>query len=353
MKKIARSPLIPVREEDRFDENVVKAYLIKHLNIPDGPMEVKQFGTGSSNLTYHIKIGEWEAVLRRPPHGPLPPKAHDMKRESELLSKIYPEFNLVPEPYIFCDDESILGVPFYVMEKKNGVILDQTLPPDAPSDIGKYISETVIDTLVKIHQIDYQKAGLENFGRPQGFLDRQVDSWIQRYLRTKVEDSPVFEKVSKWLMDHKPKSRYTSVIHNDYKINNTLLSPDLKQITAVFDWEMATVADPFVDLGVTLGYWIEKDDPDYLKEILPTVTMNEGFYTRREFLHRYSLKSGWDVEGMNYYLVFSYFKLAGVFQQIHQRYLKGQTTDKRFANLGYSAKKSLEFANELIENPLL
>jgi aminoglycoside phosphotransferase (APT) family kinase protein len=351
MEKIG-DELIQVREGENFNQEAVKAYLQQHLSVPDKPMEVKQFSTGSSNLTYFIKLGDWEAVLRRPPFGPLPPKAHDMKRESELLTRLYPEFNLVPKPYIYCEDDSIIGAPFYVMERKTGVVVDKGFPADFEytEEIGKNISEAMIDTLVKLHDVDYKKADLESFGYPDGFVERQVNSWIKRYLNTKTEDSPHFERVSKWIVDNMPKSKYVSVIHNDYKINNTLLSPDYKKVNAVFDWEMATVADPLFDLGVTLGYWVQKDDPDYIKITMPTVTHYPGFYSRREFIQAYSQKSGRDTDDIHYYIVFSYFKLAGVFQQIYYRYYMGQTNDQRFATYQQRAIEAMSFANYLIDN---
>ncbi|WP_077213291.1 phosphotransferase family protein [Bacillus dakarensis] len=350
MSKIGSEPLIPVR--DKFDQDKVKAYLLEHLDVPNAPMEVQQYNTGSSNLTYLITMGDWEAVLRRPPYGPLPPKAHDMKRESSLLTKLYPEFNIVPKPYIFCEDESIMGAPFYVMERKTGIILDRSFPEGiTPTDeTGKDISEAFIDTLVKLHDVDYKKAGLESFGYPEGFLERQVNSWIKRYLRTKTQESPVFEKVAKWMADEMPKSKYVSIIHNDYKLNNTLLSSDLKKVNAVFDWEMATVADPLFDLGITLGYWIEEDDPDYIKNSLLSVTHLPGFYNRREFIHAYAQKTGRDVDDVHYYIIFAFFKLAGVFQQIFTRYKMGQASNDRFATYDQRAQDVLLYANELIES---
>lgn len=341
--------LIPVRKGEEFNREKVSQFLREQIDVPDEPLEVEQFSAGSSNLTYLIRMGEWEAVLRRPPLGPLPPKAHDMKRESELLTKLYPEFNLVPKPYVFCEDESVIGAPFYVMEHKQGLTLNLDFPAgvEVTEETGGRISQVFIDTLVKLHDVDYKKAGLDTFGYPDGFLERQVHGWTKRYNRAKTDEIPVFDEVSKWLVDHLPESKDVSVIHNDFKLNNMLLSPDLKEVVAVFDWEMATVADPLFDLGVTLGYWVQQDDPEFLKQVLPTVTFKDGFYTRRQLIERYAQQTGRDVENIHYYIVFAYFKLAGILQQIYYRYKKGQTQDERFAGFGVRIKNLLEYAHEV------
>lgn len=338
--------VIDVRKGEDFDRAKVKAYLMKQLDLPDEPLEVKQFSSGSSNLTYLIRIGEWEAVLRRPPIGPLPPKAHDMKRESALLTKLYPEFNLVPKPYVFCDDESIMGVPFYVMERKRGILLNDTFPEDVQvtEQTGEDISRAFIDTLVKLHEVNYKKAGLDSFAYPEGFLERQVHGWTKRFLRVKTDETPRFDEVSKWLADNMPKTQYVSVIHNDYKLNNMLLSLDFQKVTAVFDWEMATVADSLFDLGISLGYWVQQDDPEFLKQMLPTVTYLPGFYSRLQLIERYANQTKRDVEHIHYYIVFAYFKLAGILQQIYYRYKMGQTQDERFATFGKRAKQLIEHA---------
>ncbi len=341
--------VIEVREGEDFNREKVKAYLIEHLGLDDAQMEVKQFPLGSSNLTYLIRIGDWEAVLRRPPFGPLPPKAHDMKRESSLLTKLYPEFNLVPKPYVFCEDESIIGAPFYVMERKQGIALNDEFPPNSnvTNKTGSDISEAFIETLVKLHEVDYKKAGLEEFGYPEGFLERQVQGWTKRFLRAKTEEVAAFDEIAQWLEKNMPTSKYVSVIHNDFKLNNMLLTSDFKEVIAVFDWEMATIADPLFDLGITLGYWVQEDDPEFLKQVLPTVTYLPGFHSRRQLIEAYANKTNRDVEDIHYYIVFAYFKLAGILQQIYYRYAKGQTQDERFASFGERAKNLIQYAAEI------
>lgn len=345
---------IDIRPGEDFDREAVRRYLVEHLEnvLPDAPLQVRQFPSGASNLTYLLKMGDWEAVLRRPPFGPLPPKAHDMKRESEILKRLHPFFPLVPKVYLFCEDESVIGAPFYVMERIKGVVLDQQFPPGMKVDeaVCRRISEAVVDTLVQLHQVDYREAGLASFGRPEGFLERQVRGWIGRYERVKTDDLPWVDSVSKWLLEHLPSSRETTIVHNDFKLNNMLLSPDLSQVVAVLDWEMSTIGDPLFDLGVTLGYWISQDDSELLQESISSpITMTPGFIRREEFIQRYAEKSGRDVSNIDYYLTFAYFKLAVVIQQIYFRWKAGQTQDPRFSTFDQRVRRLMMYAAERIQ----
>ncbi|MBX6353324.1 MAG: phosphotransferase family protein [Thermoflavifilum sp.] len=344
---------IPVRPGEDFDREAVLRYLQSQgLVHGDEPLKVVQFPTGASNLTYLIQSGDFVAVLRRPPFGPLPPKAHDMKRESALLSRLYPVFHKVPRPYAFCEDESVIGGPFYVMEYRPGVTLDTRFPDDIEPTpaLCRAISETVIDTLAELHQVDYRAAGLAEFGKPEGFLERQVRGWIDRYHRSKTDDIPGADRLMAWLADHIPASPEATVIHNDYKLNNMLLDPsDLTRVVAIVDWEMATIGDPLFDLAVTLSYWIEPDDPPMFRQMMPTVTQLPGFYTREAFIHRYALRTGRTVDHFGYYQVFADFKLAVILQQIYFRWKRGQTQDPRFAGFGDRVKALMEHAVERME----
>ncbi|WP_209123315.1 phosphotransferase family protein [Alkalihalobacillus sp. BA299] len=343
---------ISIRKGENFDQEALRKYLLKHLDdFPNQPLEVTQFPTGFSNLTYLIRSGNWEAVMRRPPSGLLPPKAHDMKRESELLKNLYPAFQLVPKPYVYCDDKSVLGVPFYVMERKQGVVLNETFPSgfNVSNELCVEISYGVVDALAQLHSVDYEKAGLARFGHPDGFLERQVNGWIKRYQKSKTDEIEYFEPLAKWLLVHIPESEYTAIIHNDYKLNNMLLSKDYKRIEAILDWEIATVADPFFDLAGALGYWMEEGDPDYLVESLPTVTTKPGFIKRSDFIQRYALKTGKDIPPLNFYMAFTYFKLGVVLQQIYYRWKIGQADDERFAQLNQKVKNLMAYAYEVTE----
>lgn len=332
------SETIKVREGEGFDAGSVESVLREKIDgLPDGELEVEQFPSGASNLTYLLKIGDWEGVLRRPPLGPIPPKAHDMGRESGILSKLNAAYPLAPKPYFFTDDESVIGAPFYVMEKRTGVVLDDSFPEGARPDekLCRGVSRTLVDTLVELHAVDPEEAGLGELGRPEGFLERQTKGWISRYDKAKTDEIEEVGPLTDWLANNVPDSPPPTVIHNDYKLNNLVLNPDdLTEVRAVLDWEMTTVGDPLFDLAVSLSYWVEPGDPDDLKAVMPTVTSTPGFMTRREIIDRYAEQSGRDLSEMHWYVVFGYFKLAGILQQIFARWKNGQTSDERFATFG-------------------
>jgi aminoglycoside phosphotransferase (APT) family kinase protein len=332
------SETIKVREGEGFDPEAVEGVLREKIDgLPEGKLEVEQFPSGASNLTYLLRIGEWEGVLRRPPLGPIPPKAHDMGRESGILSKLNAAYPLAPKPYFFTDDEGIIGAPFYVMERRTGVVLDDSFPEGVEPDEGlcRGISRTVVDTLVELHAVDPDGAGLGDLGRPEGFLVRQTEGWIGRYDKAKTDEIDEVGPLTDWLAANVPESPSPTVIHNDYKLNNLVLNPDdLTDVRAVLDWEMTTVGDPLFDLAVSLSYWTEPGDPDDLKAVMPTVTSTPGFMTRRELIDLYAERSGRDLSEMHWYVVFGYFKLAGILQQIFARWKNGQTQDERFATFG-------------------
>jgi aminoglycoside phosphotransferase (APT) family kinase protein len=342
---------IAIRKGEDFDIPRVEQYLRQAIaGIGEGTLQVRQFPSGASNLTYLLQIGDWEGVLRRPPFGPVPPKAHDMERESSLLRKIHPVFPLAPMPYAFCNDLAILGVPFYVMERRKGIVINASFPQDVTptEDLCHNISTMVVDTLVQIHAIDWQAAGLAEFGHPEGFMARQVKGWIERYFRAQTDDIPQVQLLTSWLAEHIPSSPAPTLIHNDFKLNNMLLNAhDLAQPVAVLDWEMATIGDPLFDLAVSLGYWVNAEDPVELQTVLPTVTTVPGFINREAFMHLYAQKSGRDLSSMQFYMTFAYFKLAVIIQQIYARWKKGQTQDERFAIFGERVRDVMKYAAHL------
>src|SRR5215217_3298411 len=316
------SETIRVREGEGFDLDAVERYLRDHIEgLPEGELEVRQFPSGASNLTYLLEVGDWEGVLRRPPFGPVPPKAHDMGRESRVLVKLHEAYPLAPKPYFFCEDESVIGAPFYVMERRRGVVVDDEFPVgvEPTRELCQGISRAVADTLAELHAVDPDEVG---------------------------EVGPLID----WLVKDVPESPEPTIIHNDYKLNNLVLNPeDLTEVRAVLDWEMATVGDPLFDLAVSLSYWTEPTDPKELKEVMPTVTSTPGFMTRAEFVGRYAEKSGRDLSEMHWYMVFGYFKLAVILQQIYARWKKGQTKDERFANFDGRVRTLILHANSLAE----
>ena len=346
------SETIAVREDESFDLEAVERELRERIDdLPEGGLEVQQFASGASNLTYLLRIGDWEGVLRRPPLGPVPPKAHDMGRESGLLTKLHEAYPLAPKPYFFEPHEAVIGTPFYVMERREGVVIGASFPEgvEADEELRRGISCTVADTLAELHAVDPWEAGLGDLGRPEGFLERQVEGWISRYDKAKTEEMDEVDPLTDWLSANVPESLEPTIIHNDYKLNNLVLDPgDLTRVRAVLDWEMATVGDPLLDLAVSLSYWTEPDDPEELREILPTATSEGGFITRRELVEQYSEKSGRDVSDMHWYVVFGYFKLAGILQQIYSRYHKGHTKDDRFATFGEHVRNLILHSERLL-----
>jgi aminoglycoside phosphotransferase (APT) family kinase protein len=325
---------IPVRPGERFEFSSLARFLAEQdlAGFDPSPLEVEQFPTGHSNLTYLLRAGEWQAVLRRPPLGPVAPRAHDMHREYRILERLHPVFPLAPRPYLFCDDASVIGSPFYLMERRVGLLLDQEMPADWRPDPAVYraISESLVKTLVDLHAVEWRAAGLDEVGHPQGYLERQVRGWIDRYQRARTRDLSEVGPLTAWLVDHAPVSPPPTVIHNDFKLNNVLLDPaEPSQVRAVLDWEMATLGDPLSDLATTLVYWAEPGDSEVLGG-LSSVTSLPGFLPRHEVVELYQRLSGRDLYAMDFYQAFATFKVAVICQQIYYRWYRGQTDDPRF-----------------------
>lgn len=341
---------IPVRPGEELDIEKISVFLRNHISHQDfSTVHVEQFPSGASNLTYLITAGDWQAVLRRPPFGPLPPKAHDMQREYALLEKLNRSFPLAPRPYVYSDAADVLGCPFYIMEYRKGISLDSKFPEGITPSVSlcRAISETVVDTMASLHQVDYIASGLMEFGHPDGFMERQVKGWIERYDRAKTDQIDALAPLVSWLSQHIPPTSDATVIHNDYKLNNMLLAPDdLTKVVGIVDWEMATIGDPLFDLAISASYFAQPDDPPALRMILPSVTAQGGFYTREEFFQRYAKQSGRDVSQIGFYMVFAYFKLAVILQQIYVRWKRGQTKDPRFAQFNMGVKTLIEHALE-------
>lgn len=332
---------IPPRDGEGLDEARLLAFLRARLDgVPEGPLEVRQFPTGASNLTYLLRVGAWEAVLRRPPLGPVAPKAHDMVREGALLRRLHPVYPLAPRPLLVVDDRELIGAPFQVVERRRGAVIDARLPEGVePSpETGRRIARGAVDALAALHAVDLDAAGMGDISRGDGFLERQLGGWIGRYERARTEEVAEVEPLLAWLRARRPADRPMTVIHNDFKLNNLLFDPaDVGRVTAVLDWEMATVGDPLLDLAVFLGYWIEAGDPPELRALLPSVTTLPGFPGRAELAWAYADASGRDVAGLGWYQTFAYFKLAVIVQQIYARWVHGQTRDPRFAGFGRAA----------------
>jgi aminoglycoside phosphotransferase (APT) family kinase protein len=298
-------------------------------------MQVEQFPGGHSNLTYLLRFGDRELVLRRPPFGPVPPRAHDMAREYRLLAAVHPLFPLAPEPYLLCEDPSVLGSVFYVMERRRGVVIRIEEPQEVREPvIRRRISEAIVDTLADLHAIDLAAHRLESLGKPAGFVARQIRGWTERYHGSKTTEVPEMEALPSWLADRiPPDPERPALVHGDYKLDNIMLDraePD--RLVAALDWEMSAVGDPLVDLGILLCYWyhVARTTQD---SAIATVTTRPGWFDRQEILDRYAARSSRNLDAIALYEVFAVFKLAVVIQQIYARYVRGQTDDPRFASL--------------------
>src|ERR1700719_4423264 len=312
-----------LRQGEELDLATLEPYLRRHFPDEAGALQVRQFPSGHSNLTYSLQLGARELVLRRPPFGSKVKSAHDMGREFRVLSKLHSVYAPAPEVLLYCDDDSILGAPFYVMEPIRGIILRRNLPHglDFPAEKARRLSESFVDNLVRLHRVDYTAVGLSDLGRPEGYLKRQVRGWIERYHGSKTHEYPEVETVSVWMRDHMPPTSATSLIHNDYKYDNVVLdSNDITKIVGVLDWEMYTLGDPLSDLGTTLAYWTDPDDPAELHEICSAPTTLPGTLTRAQLAQRYALATGRGIHDMVFYLTFARFKVAVIVQQIYYRY---------------------------------
>ncbi len=343
--------LIEVRAEERFDEARLADYLRNRLPGSHQPLAVRQFARGKANLTYLLSYGEpgaaVEYVLRRPPLGPVSPGSHDMAREFRVLSTLWRAFPMAARAHLFCDDESVLGTPFFVMERRRGVVVQGAVPPefgggeDARSN--QKLSEVVVDTLAEFHAVEPASAGLADLGRPEGFVERQMQGWIGRWRRACHEANPLVDELAGWLEKTMPSSPPATLLHNDWRLDNMAVDPgDPGRCVAVYDWDMCTQGDPFADVGTLMACWFDPDEQSIFLDPMPT--RSPGFMTRREAVSRYGQKSGRDISGMDWYVVFGTFKLGVILQQIYIRWLRGQTRDKRFSTMGKDAARLFELA---------
>jgi aminoglycoside phosphotransferase (APT) family kinase protein len=328
---------IDVREDERLDYARLAAYLRGKLPGAEQPLTVRQFGGGAANLTYLLDYGAFEYVLRRPPLGPLAKSAHDMRREYKVLSVLYQAFPFAPRAYLHCDDLGVIGAEFFVMERRQGIVVRRKLPPAFLKLPGapRQMSLALVDALADFHAVDYAAIGLGDLGRPAGFLERQVEGWYKRWEAAKAADVPEMEAVYRWLKDHLPASTQVSLVHNDYKLDNLMFAAgDPSRVRAIFDWDMCTLGDPLSDLGALLAYWTEPADPAYVQGLSMMPTGDLGFPTRAELVARYAARSGRSIGDLHFYHTLGLFRIVGIIAQISIRYVRGQTHDPRFASLG-------------------
>ncbi|MDN5895386.1 MAG: phosphotransferase family protein [Nocardioides sp.] len=340
----AGNPARAVRDEDAFDVAAVSAWLREHAaegfrDTVAGDPEVRQFPGGASNLTYLLRYPDRDLILRRPPVGRKAAGAHDMGREHRIQTALAPVFALVPRMVGFCDDGSVLGSEFYVMEKLEGTIVRQDFPPsiDLSEDQASQLCRNVVDVLISLHQVDTTRPDIAAFGKGEGYVARQVDGWSKRFRAARTDGVGDYERVMAWLDEHQPADVATRVIHNDFRLDNLVLDPhDPLRVIGMLDWEMATLGDPLMDLGGAMAYWIEPDDDEFSQLFRRQPTTAPGMWSRAQVVAHYCTRMGFEMtpERWRFYDVFGMFRLAVIAQQIYYRYVNGQTTNEAFAVFG-------------------
>lgn len=355
---------VPVRAGEELDVGSLRSYLAPILDNPLTNLQIRQFPGGFSNLTYLLSSSgpgkdsgregrgaHW--VLRRPPFGSQVKSAHDMGREFRVLQALQQAFSPAPRPVHFCSDQMVLGCDFYLMSCVDGIIVRRQYPPQmqlGPKQVRQQFF-TMFDSLAQLHGIDPQRVGLGDFGRPQGYVQRQVEGWSRRYGAAATRDAPDFGSIMQWLHDHMPAENGPGrIIHNDYKLDNVVWSADGSlRVVGVLDWEMTTVGDPLMDLGCALGYWAEAGDPVPYRRLCAMPTDAPGAPTRAEIVQRFSTRTGVKVECFDFYLCFGMFRLAVIAQQIYYRYRHGLTRDQRFAYMIDKANSLHGMCRQIVE----
>lgn len=325
----------PIRPDERFDETRVAAYLREHVPaVGTAEISFAQFPGGKANLTYLAKAGDVELVLRRPPHGPVAPGSHDMRREHTVLSVLHRAYPAAPRSFHFCEDESVMGKKFFVMERRRGWVIRNEWPDGLPGDAGfrRRVAEAATDALAELHRVDYRALGLGGLGRPEGFVARQVAGWTDRWHRAAHQGVAAMEEAAEALAGDVPQPQEEVLLHNDFKLDNLMIGPR-GGLVAVFDWDMATIGDPLVDLGTALAYWSEPGDPIHDLPGVTGVSLSPQM-SRTALTARYAAATGFDVSRVRYYQALATFRIAVIVQQIYIRYRRGQTADRRFAALG-------------------
>lgn len=343
-------PSAPVRAGEELPLLALEEYLKQERPNWQGTLTVEQFPGGFSNLTYLLRLGDQELVLRRPPFGTAIKSAHDMEREFRVLTALSGHFPKIPQPLVYCADPQVIGAPFYVMTRVRGLILRNRIPKDLELQAADFadLSKASIQLMADLHRVDLPATGLIDLGKPEGYTQRQVSGWTQRYQAARTEDAPALVEISDWLAASLPQRFHTAFIHNDYKYDNLVLDPaKVTNILAVLDWEMATVGDPLMDLGTTLAYWGEAADPEALKPF--SLTWMPGNLNRQEVVDYYAAASGFHADNMLFYYVFGVYKVAGIAQQIYRRFREGHTQDPRFGALIHVVRACEQVAQKALE----
>ena len=342
-----------VREEDSFDVESVREWLATQGTQLDAGVEVQQFGGGASNLTYSLRDGSHDLILRRPPSGQKAKGAHDMGREYRIQDGLADSFPLVPQMVALCEDESVIGSEFYVMERVDGIIPRRDFPPGVSLDEEqtRALCTNALDVLVDLHRIDVQATPLAAMNKGEGYVERQISGWSKRFRNAHTEDIGDYETVMAWLDEHQPRDVASCLIHNDFRFDNLVLDrDDPTRPVGVLDWEMATVGDPLMDLGGTLAYWVQDDDEEFFRMFRRQPTNLPGMLSRPQVVDYYCEKMGYSVtpDEWRFYEVYGLFRLGVIAQQIYYRYFHGQTTNEAYKIFGPAANHLEQRCNRII-----
>jgi aminoglycoside phosphotransferase (APT) family kinase protein len=317
--------------------------------LGSGEIDATPIGEGHSNVTYLLRRDGTELVLRRPPRGPLPPTAHDVLREARLLRALAPTPARVPRVLAVADDETVIGAPFYVMEKVEGHVVTSDIPQqlDTPGE-RRRMAEELVDALVEVHAVDWESCGLEGFGKPTGYLERQVRRFLGLWDHNKTREIPAVEHVGRWLADNLPESGPATIVHGDYRLGNTMMAPHAPaKLVAIFDWEMATIGDPLADLGYMCTLWVDRDDPPLGMFELSGVTRQEGFPTRAELVARYEERSGRTMRDIRWYQTLALWKAIVFMEGNYKRAITGATDDPYLKQFGEGVLELAQRAQEM------
>lgn len=344
---------VNVREGEELDFRKVEAFIRDSIPGLSGDLSIRQFPGGHSNLTYLVTVGDREMVLRRPPYGYKAKSAHEMSREYKVLKALHGNFPYAPEPLAYTDDKSILGDEFYIMERLKGIILRRDPPPglDYTPVMATELCENFLKVLIEFQSLDYQAVGLGDLGRPKGYVSRQVGGSCKRYRAARTPDAPDCEEYMTWLEEKQPPDAdRPALIHNDLKFDNMVLDPNNPtRFIGILDWELTTVGDPLMDLGISLSYWVQPGDPPELESVRTLPTTLPGMLTREEMLERYEKETGLKVKHYDFYYLFGLFRMLVVAQQMYFRYSQGQTKDKRFKEIVSMVFMADEMARKIME----
>ncbi len=342
------------RESDTLPIENLASFLIEKLPkfMEKKSLNIQQFSGGSSNLTYSLSNGSESIILRMPPSGTKAKSAHDMVREHDVLMKIGKSYSLSPKPLLLCEDETIIGEKFFIMEQIKGLGIDKKLPVEMNEEQHKQLCQNFINGLVELHEIDIKESELASLGKPQGYAERQLEGWQERFQRAKTDDVPASDKIYQWLKENLPfNSGYESLIHNDYKFDNFIVDENEPQkIIGVLDWEMTTLGDPLLDLGCSLAYWVEASDHESMHAIRMMPTHLQGMMTRQQIFDDYCQQRNISEIELTPYYVFGLFRLAGIAQQIYYRFYHGQTDNPKFKHFGQLVSILIAYAEQQIKN---